>query len=116
VPFFGLPGNPVSSAVTFLLFAAPVLGALAGSRERGPRFALAHLAAETDRRAKPGLTRFLPASCNFNPPAGQLPEVVIVPWQGSGDLAALALSNCFLVIPEEQSSLPADEIVRVLLC
>jgi molybdopterin molybdotransferase len=116
VPFFGLPGNPVSSAVTFLLFAAPVLGALAGSRERGPRFALAHLAAETDRRAKPGLTRFLPASCNFNPPAGQLSEVVIVPWQGSGDLAALALSNCFLVIPEEQSSLPAGEIVRVLLC
>ncbi len=116
VPFFGLPGNPVSSAVTFLLFAAPVLNALAGSRERGPRFALARMAAETDRRAKPGLTRFLPASCNFNPGAGQLPEVVIVPWQGSGDLAALARSNCFLVIPEETSSFAAGEIVRILLC
>src|SRR5208283_2782089 len=32
LPLFGLPGNPVSSAVTFLLFAAPVLAALAGSR------------------------------------------------------------------------------------
>jgi molybdopterin molybdotransferase len=113
--FFGLPGNPVSSAVTFLLFAAPVLAALAGSRERGPRFALAKLAAETDRGAKPGLTRFLPAHCNFNPPAGQLPEVALVPWQGSGDLAALARSNCFLVIPEEVSSIPAGEIVRILL-
>jgi len=115
VPFFGLPGNPVSSAVTFLLFGAPILGALAGSRELGPRFALALLAAETDRRAKPGLTRFLPAQCNFNPGAGQPPEVAIVPWQGSGDLAALSRSNCFLVIPEETSSFPKGEIVRILL-
>ena len=38
--FFGLPGNPVSSAVTFLLFASPILAALAGRKELGPRFAL----------------------------------------------------------------------------
>jgi molybdopterin molybdotransferase len=115
LPFFGLPGNPVSSAVTFLLFAAPVLAALAGSRESGPRFALARLSVETDRRGKPGLTRFLPASCNFNPLPGQLPEAVLVPCQGSGDLAALARSNCFLVIPEEAASLPAGETARILL-
>jgi molybdopterin molybdotransferase len=115
LPFFGLPGNPVSSAVTFLLFAAPVLAALAGSRESGPRFALARLSAGTDRRGKPGLTRFLPASCNFHPLSGQLPEVALVPWQGSGDLAALARCNCFLVVSEEAASLPAGEIVRILL-
>ncbi len=33
LPFFGLPGNPISSAATFLLFGAPVLSALAGARE-----------------------------------------------------------------------------------
>ncbi len=33
LPVFGLPGNPISSAATFLLFAAPVLAALSGSRE-----------------------------------------------------------------------------------
>jgi molybdopterin molybdotransferase len=115
VPFFGLPGNPVSSAVTFLLFAAPVLGALAGCRVSGPRFALARLAAATDQHGKPGLTRFLPASCTFNPPAGQVPEVVLVPWQGSGDLAALARSNCFLVVPEDVHGLEAGSIVRILL-
>jgi len=115
LPLFGLPGNPVSSAVTFLLFAAPLLAAIAGSRESSPRFVLARLAASTDKHGKPGLTRFLPAFCTFNPPAGQLPEVVLVPWQGSGDLAALARSNCFLVIPEEASSLSAGEIVRILL-
>ena len=113
IPFFGLPGNPVSSAATFLLFAAPMLGALAGRRDRGPRFALAALAEET--RGKAGLTRFLPAHCDFGVSAGELPQVRLVPWQGSGDLAALARSNCFAVIPEEAASLPAGEIVRILL-
>jgi len=115
LPFFGLPGNPVSSAVTFLLFAAPVLVALAGSRQSGPRFALARLAAASDKHGMPGLTRFLPASCIFNPPAGQLPEVALVPWQGSGDLAALARCNCFLVIPEQAPSLESGAIVQILL-
>jgi molybdopterin molybdotransferase len=115
LPFFGLPGNPVSSAVTFLVFAAPTLAAIAGGRERGLRFALARLSAETDSRGKPGLTRFLPAFCNFGATPGQLPQVELVPWQGSGDLAALARSNCFLVIPEEANGLPGGEIVHILL-
>lgn len=115
LPFFGLPGNPVSSAVTFLLFGAPVLAALAGMSEVGPRFALAQLAADTDRRSKPGLTRFLPAHCNFNPQRGKLPQVEMVPWQGSGDLAAFARSNCFLMVPDEVSSQKAGAMVSILL-
>ncbi len=113
LPVFGLPGNPVSSAVTFLLFAAPVVAALAGRAELGPRFALARLAA--DAKTKPDLTRFLPASCTFAAPAGQLPEVAPVSWEGSGDLAALARSNCFLVLPEASRPLKAGAIVRILL-
>jgi molybdopterin molybdotransferase len=116
VPIFGLPGNPVSSAVTFLLFASPMLAALAGRRDSGPRFAMARLARETDRRGKPGLTRFLPAHCDFGAGAGELPTVVLVPWQGSGDLAALARSNCFLVIPEEVPGIAEGEMARILLC
>jgi len=113
--FFGLPGNPVSSAVTFLLFAAPVLTALAGSRDLGPRFALARMGPRADRHGKAGLTRFLPASCTFSAAASELPEVEFVQWQGSGDLAALARSNCFLVIPEEVHSLEPGAIVRILI-
>ena len=112
VPFFGLPGNPVSSAVTFLLFAAPVLAALGGSMGPGTRFALARLKSASDKHGKPGLTRFLPAHCDFG---GTIPEVELVPWQGSGDLAALARSNCFLVVPEEAHRLEAGSIVRILL-
>ncbi len=107
---FGLPGNPVSSAVTFQLFAAPILAALAGRIDHGPRFAQARLAA--DVKAKPGLTRFLPAACTFNNPE---PEVALVSWQGSGDLAAMALANCYLVVPEDCSSLQAGATVNILL-
>ena len=113
--FFGLPGNPVSSAVTFLLFAAPVLATLAGNGARGPRFALALLT--SDVKAKRSLTRFLPASCTF---AGPLPQVAPVPSEGSSDLAAMARANCFLVVPDEddlrpQSRLEAGSTVRILL-
>ena len=113
--FFGLPGNPISSAATFLLFAAPVLAALAGSRETHPRFVLAQLARDTDRKGKSGLTRFLPARCTFNSSVSQLPQVATVPWHGSGDLTAFAQSNCFLVIPEEAGSLEAGSTVQILL-
>jgi molybdopterin molybdotransferase len=108
--FLGLPGNPISSAVTFLLFATPILAALASRLDHGPRFALARLAA--DVKTKPGLTRFLPALCTF---ASPVPEVKLVAWQGSGDLAAMARSNCYLVVPDDCDSLDAGETASILL-
>jgi molybdopterin molybdotransferase len=113
--FFGLPGNPISSAATFHLFAAPIIAALAGSREIHPSFVLAHLSRDTDRKTKPGLTRLLPALCQFNPSVSELPQVALVPWQGSGDLTAFARSNCFLVIPEDAGFLEAGSTVHILL-
>lgn len=113
LPFFGLPGNPISSAVTFLLFAAPVLKALAGCNELGPRFALAQLS--SDCKGKPGLTRFVPANCTFSSVQGGLPQVAAVAWQNSGDLAAFARSNCFLVVPADTDRLEAGAIARILL-
>jgi molybdopterin molybdotransferase len=115
LPFFGLPGNPISSAATFLLFAAPVIAALAGRRDLGPRFLAAELAQGTDRRGNAGLTRFLPSWCEFDVPAGWLPQVATVPWHGSGDLPAFARSNCFLVVPEGAATLEAGTQVRILM-
>ncbi len=112
-PFFGLPGNPISSAVTFLLFAAPVLAELAGCSEPSPRFALARLS--RDCKGKAALTRFVPAHCGFHPTPGNIPEVEAVGWQGSGDLAAFARSNCFLVVPEGAEGLAAGEFARILI-
>jgi molybdopterin molybdotransferase len=115
LPFLGLPGNPISSAATFHLFAAPILAALAGSSETQPRFVLASLYRDTDRKTKPGLTRFLPALCTFNASITELPQVALVPWHGSGDLTAFARSNCFLVIPEDTAFLETGSTVLILL-
>ena len=108
LPFFALPGNPISSAVTFQLFAAPLLAALADDSSGLPRFALARLKGEW--RGKSGLTRFLPAWCDF----GMAAEVRLVAWQGSGDIAAFACSNCFLVVPPEAQEIPEGSIVQIL--
>jgi molybdopterin molybdotransferase len=111
--FFGLPGNPISSAATFLLFGSRILGALAGSRQAGPRFALARL--RKNVKGKPDLTRFVPSFCNFNSVDGEDPEVSTVASQGSGDLASFSRSNCFLVVPEGADRLHAGDVVRILL-
>jgi len=112
VPVFGLPGNPISSAATFLLFAAPVLAALSGSSEVRPRFSVAVLTREV--KGKPDLTRFVPSTCAFHPLSGGNPEVAPVPWHGSGDLAAFARANCFVVVPEAIDQLSPGDLVRIL--
>jgi molybdopterin molybdotransferase len=107
--FFGLPGNPISTMVTFELFARPVLEALAGQSARKLVFLHARLKKEV--RIKTGLRRFLPAvlSGEF-----EQSEVELVPWQGSGDIAATALANCFLVIPPDREHIAAGEWVAVM--
>jgi len=107
--FFALPGNPVSTMVTFALFVHPLLCALAGDDNTVPRFALAKLGADVSVQA--GLTRFLPAILA----GGTEPEATPVEWQGSGDLANTAAANCFLVVPPDRDSLAAGEIATILL-
>jgi molybdopterin molybdotransferase len=113
LPFFGLPGNPISSAATFLLFGSRILAALAGSRSSEPRFALARLA--RDIKGRPDLTRFVPSFCDFNPAAADEPVVKTVPSQGSGDLMSFSRSNCFLVVPEGTDRLRKGKVVSILL-
>ena len=108
-PFFGLPGNPVSTMVTFQLFVRPVLDALSGARPQGLPFTQAIL--KSDFATKTGLTRFLPAKL-----AGTLrrPEVELVRWQGSGDLMAVSRANCYIVVPPDREQFAAGETMTVL--
>jgi len=108
--FFGLPGNPVSTMVTFELFARPILEALAGMSPRKLQFTYAKLKSEI--RVKPGLKRFLPAILSGEFEASQ---VELVPWQGSGDVAATARANCYIVIPPDREWIPAGEFVPIML-
>jgi molybdopterin molybdotransferase len=107
--FFGLPGNPVSTLVTFTLFAAPLLAALAGQTSLGPEFAQATLTQPVE--GKPSLTRFLPAYLESTAHGA---TIHAIPWQGSGDQSAAAKTNCFLVIPENTTLLAAGDIATFL--
>jgi molybdopterin molybdotransferase len=108
--FFGLPGNPVSTMVTFELFARPMVEKLMGLQPRNLTFLHARLKAEI--RTKTGLKRFLPAvlSGEF-----EMAEVELAGWHGSGDIATTARANCYLVIPPDRDRIPAGEWVPVLL-
>jgi len=107
--FFGLPGNPVSTMVTFELFVRPMLLALAGAKPQPLIFLRARLKSEI--RTKTGLKRFLPAllSGEF-----ENAEVQLARWEGSGDIAALSRANCYLVIPPDRDTIAAGEWVSVL--
>lgn len=107
--FFGLPGNPVSTMVTFELFARPLLEALAGMVSRPLVFLHAKLKSEV--KTKTGLKRFLPGllSGEF-----ESAEVELLRWQGSGDIAAITRANCYVVVPADRDRIPAGEWVAIL--
>ena len=107
---FGLPGNPVSTMVTFELFVVPAIDLLSGATARDLPLVEAHLAAALNEKA--GLTHFLPARVEWRDGA---PEVKALPWQGSGDIAALARANCFLVVAAERTQVNVRETMPILL-
>jgi len=103
--FFGLPGNPISTQVTFHCFAELMVRALAGEQSVGPRWAQATLSEGAS--GKPGLTRLLPARRDGV-------AVRVVGWQGSGDLAANARANSYAeLLPGREYA--EGEVIRVLL-
>lgn len=107
--FFGLPGNPVSTFVTFTLFARATIEVLGGGDFAGPIFLRARLLQPFPQRT--GLTAFLPA--RLDRAAGE-PVVSLVSWQGSGDLVGVAAANCFVVVHPEQTSIAAGDWVDVM--
>lgn len=103
--FFGLPGNPISTQVTFHCFAELFLRVLAGEPNPAPRWALATLSETIP--ARPGLTRLLPAHLEGT-------AVTTTPWHGSGDLAANARANCYVEFKPAQAYERGDT-PRILL-
>jgi molybdopterin molybdotransferase len=107
--FFGLPGNPLSTMVTFELFVRPAMDLLAGAEP--PPFAPLRAKLGRGVRRKPGLAAFLPARLDSKEAE---PVVAPVEWKGSGDLASLTRANCYLVVPEDAAEIQAGEWVAVL--
>jgi molybdopterin molybdotransferase len=108
-PVFGLPGNPVSTMVTFELFARPAIALLCGYKPQPVRFFKAKLKHPIEEKAR--VDHFLPALVSW--PGGD-PVVEVVLWEGSGDIGAVVRGNCFLRVHESRLHLEAGEWVNVL--
>ncbi len=106
---FGLPGNPVSTFVDFLVFARPALRRIGGSRSWGDVTLTARLEKPLQRRA--GRRGYLPAVLTEQD--GRL-TVGLVPSRGSADMVAVSRANALAIIPEEADRLEAGASVQVL--
>jgi molybdopterin molybdotransferase len=119
IPFFGLPGNPLSTLVTFELFVRPAIGLLLGRPEPATLATTgARLAADYAQRKLP-LTVFVPAA--FVPSgegaeASTVPLAAVrpVPSQGSGDLRSMAAADALMIVEPGTTDLRAGSVVAVL--
>jgi molybdenum cofactor synthesis domain-containing protein len=110
---FGLPGNPVSSFVTFELFVRPVLRRLRGEAATMGRPVVRAVLDEPvtksrDRRA------FLRVRIDAEPAPSGLHRARLSGSQGSHVVSALALANGLAIIPEGIPGLPAGAEVEVI--
>jgi len=142
-PVFGLPGNPVSTMVTFDLFVRPAIEILSGTDPSSFPLLEATLTQRLQERS--GLTHFLPALLEWgssapasadstrprleqgkpgfdqqnaqlepHAPSFPAPRVTPLSWQGSGDIIAMSRANCLLVVPPDRETIESGERVQVL--
>jgi molybdopterin molybdotransferase len=136
IPIFTLPGNPVSSYVSFLLYVKPALAKMRGLPAGPPATVTATTTSAL--RSPAGRRSFLrgvltmPAGDSAGAPgtgssheraatdggvvegAGRRGVVAPVHGQGSHQLAALATANALIVVPEDVTDLPEGAVVEVI--
>ena len=107
---FGLPGNPVSVAVTFNLFARTALLAMQGVTEPALKYETALLARSV--KGTPDRESYLPAQLTTNDDG----ELIAFPlkWGGSSDFVAFALTTALLIVSAGTRTMEANSLVRVL--
>jgi molybdopterin molybdotransferase len=109
IPWIGLPGNPVSTMVTFELFVRPAIRTMCGHPLPFRRAVAVRLTEPVS--LKPKLQHFLRGIVSDGP-AG--PEARLTGPQGSGILTSMVLANALLVIPEGQFETPAGDMVPAI--
>ncbi len=109
VPWIGLPGNPVSTMVTFELFVRPAIRKMAGHLLPFRRGVPVRVAEPIG--LKPRLQHFLRAVVTDGPEGA---EARLTGPQGSGILTSMVLANALLVIPEGQFETPAGAVVQAV--
>ena len=106
VPIFTLPGNPVSAYVSFQVFVRPAIAALQGADDLSLPAVRATLAGPA--RSPAGRRSFLRGVLDGG-------EVIPLSGQQSHQVASLGRANALIVIPEQETQLPAGRTVDVLV-
>lgn len=107
---FGLPGNPVSVAVSFHIFARPALLKMQGASELHLPRVVAHAASNV--KGAPPRRSHQPARLMIR---NGRAEVEPLKWAGSSDVVAFRQADALIVVPEDRQSYEADELVEVVL-
>jgi molybdopterin molybdotransferase len=110
---FGLPGNPVSGLVCFLLFVSPVIASLSGrpAMAEWPPAQMARL--KQDHPLRDPRPTLWPAICGCDA-SRRINSVQPLAWRGSADLMALGLANCLAFFAEGDRTHQAGEMIPVL--
>jgi molybdenum cofactor synthesis domain-containing protein len=106
--FFGLPGNPVSTSVTFNVFARPALRRMQGAVD--PLLPMVRAAVTHPIKDASGRRSYLPARL-FIEDGRALAEPL--KWGGSSDLVAFMRANALIVVKEETHDIAEGEVVEV---
>lgn len=109
--FFGLPGNPVSAAVTFHQLAIPAIKKMSGQLPTKQIILTAKTTAKI--RKHPGRVDFQ-RGIAFSDKNGEL-SVTPLSNQGSGVLSSLSQANCYIILPQEHSGCASGDNVDIEL-
>ena len=108
--FFGLPGNPVSTSVTFNVFVRPAIRKMQGATSP----CLQTVKARLSGGLKDGSSRrsYLPGRVSIEDGKA---VVESLKWGGSSDLVAFVRANALIVVPEEEHEMAKDALADVIL-
>ncbi len=112
VPFFALPGNPVSSYLSFEVFVRPALRRMMGLTPESRRPVTARLTHRVG--SPPGRRQFLRGVLTLDDDGASVAEVEPVGGSGSHLVGDLAASDALIVVPEDVTEIAAGERVTVI--
>ena len=112
IPWWGLPGNPVSSMVSFLQYVRPALRKMQGC----PKVFLPTVDAvlEEDIRSRAGFLFLYRGQLSWDVDLGTWTVCTTGP-QGSGIMSSMSAANCLISVPEDVEELAAGDRVKVQL-
>jgi molybdenum cofactor synthesis domain-containing protein len=108
--YFGLPGNPVSTSVTFNVFARPAIRKMLGDRD--PLLPTVKAVAARDIKDSSSRRSYLPGRLSV-----EQGRALVTPlkWGGSSDLVAFMTANALIIVPEESHEIGEGEAVEAML-